>query len=145
MYTSFLGMNELWIGFAHLLGAKIVHIWVYMPIWSHKYIHLHAYTSCKHIYASHCIYWHIYLYLIAYIYVDICVYRCILACIWSHPISLHPLARRVAYDSKGAMQNFQMQMQQWPYFIEFSISIVSWSAKQWWMLERVQRSNKKRK
>ena len=71
------------------------------------------------------IYWHVYLYLNASIYADICVYRCILACIWSHPISLLPLVRRVAHNSKGAMQNCQMQVQYWPDITALSVSIAS--------------------
>ena len=45
---------------------------------------------------------HVYLLLITCIYADMCVYRCILACIWSRSTSLLPPARRVAHDSKGA-------------------------------------------
>ena len=103
------GVNEMGIDLAHLLGAKMVHVWVYMAIYSHIYMHLPPYMSFKHMYTSYCIYWHVNLYLNASISADICLDRCILACILARPTSLLPLARRVAHDSKGAMQNCQMQ------------------------------------
>ena len=72
-------------------------------------------------YTSYCIYWHIYLYLNASIYADIYVYRCILACIWSRSTSLLPPGRRLTHDSKGAMQNYQIQVKHWPDITAFSI------------------------
>ena len=68
-------------------GAKMVHIWVYMAICSHIHMHLHAYTSLKQIYTLYCTCKNIYLYLNTSIYIDLCLYRCILACIWSYPTS----------------------------------------------------------
>ena len=61
----------------------MLHICAYIVICSHIYINLHAYSSCKHIYASYCISWKVFLYLNASKYIDICVYRCILPFIWS--------------------------------------------------------------
>ena len=107
----------------------------YMNIYSYMqlYIHLNACKSFKHIYALYCTRMYIYLCFYAfiyththiYIYVCVCVYRCILAYIWYHPISLLPLGRRVTYNSKGATQNNQMQVQHWPDVIALSFSIAS--------------------
>ena len=61
VYTSFLGVNALVIGLAHLLGATNS---AYMGIYGHMqpyiYTYLHAYTSCKHIYTHHVAFcWHV--------------------------------------------------------------------------------------
>ena len=66
----------------------MVHIWVYITICSHIYKYLDAYTTLKHIYTSYLIFMHVNLYLNAFIYTDICVYRRIFTCIWSHPTSV---------------------------------------------------------
>ena len=76
------------------------------------------------------VYLFIYLCFYASIYVYIYVYRCILACIWSCPTSLLPPARRVTHNSKGAMQNCQMQVQHWPDITALSVSIASWTTRQ---------------
>ena len=86
---------------------------------------LHVYISCKHICALYCISFHVILYLNASIYADICVYRCILACICSYPTSLFPPVSRITHDSKRATQNCQMQVQYWLDITELSGSVAS--------------------
>ena len=93
-HTSFLGVNALWKGLEHFSGTKIVYIWVYMALCSHMYMYLYVYTRCKYIYiyiyiyALYCTCMYIYLYLNASIYIDICIYRCILVFVWYRPISV---------------------------------------------------------
>ena len=73
VHTSLLVVDALLIDLVHFLGAKMVHIWVYMAICSHIYMYLHAYSSfihklhlilplCMFICALLLIYMHIYIY-----------------------------------------------------------------------------------
>ena len=96
-----------------------------MAIFSHINMHLNAYTILKYIYTPFFMHWHAYLCFYAHVYMYIYVYMCILACIWSHPTSLLPAARRVAHNTKGATQKCQIQVQHWPDITVLSVSSVS--------------------
>ena len=107
----------------------------------------------SYIHASHCTYiFHIYKYTYIHLSIYILLYACIymhLGVFWlafaSHPTCLLPLVRRVTHDFKEAMQNYQMQAQDWLDITAPSISILSWKPKQYKSRERLPIDGKKQK
>ena len=99
----------------------------YIHAFANVYISLQIYI---YIYVSCCIYFHAYLSPFnASIYaVYMHIYMSILACIWSHPISLLLLHLGESPTNLRELQlNCQMQAQHWPDITALGISILSWS------------------
>ena len=75
----------------------------YMGIYGYMQPYIQIFRCIEHlktyIYASCCIFLNGYLLLHACIYVDMCVYRCILACIWSCSTSLIVILCNLAHQT----------------------------------------------